>query len=469
MNQGIFHKRIPTVFALFILIVGLVTTAILVQKGVFTTSRATPNEEPQNIKITNLTNNSFTVTFTTLDPTIAAVNMVSTDPQKVVYDFRNPGGGTPFKSHFITVSDLKPETTYEFNIISNGTIYQENGKNFTVTTARGNAPSNSNGYVLSGTILLPDGSPASDVLITATIPNSALVSTVTDNNGAYEIPTNLIRNPSHDQILTLVPGTTISISAIKGNDVSTFSYQYQTGIKIPTIILSQNYSFITSEKEMEISTSSSLLTLPSDIKKPSEIKISTPKNNQSLTDIRPLFKGTAFPNTLVSISIQPNPISVQVRTDPNGNWAYRPAVTLTPGKHSITIQAPDNNGVTRTETNSFTIFASGSQIAESATPSATFTPTPTTPVTPTATPTPTIISNPTPTPIVSPTPTIAVVTPTAIIIPTNTPTPTTIVRTPTGINNPPALPPTGDSSTTVLLTMISIIFIVSGSALLFIL
>lgn len=458
MNSSLFHKRIPTILALFILVAGLITTAILVQKGVFTTSQATPNETPQNIQITNITNDSFTVTFTTLDPTIAAVNVENTNPPRVVYDVRSPDGSKAFLSHFITVSNLNPANKYSFTVLSHGKVFQENGKSFTITTATSNT-SFDNSFALSGSIILPDGNPGIDVLVQAVIPNAAPVAAITDSNGNYTIPSGLIRNLSHDQIVTLVPDTQIYLTATQGNIESKISYQYQPGVKIPTISLSQNYSFIAGQRE-KTGTQSSLLTVPKGNTQPPQIKITTPKTNQTFTDVRPEFRGSALPNTLITITIHSDPITVQIRSDPNGNWAYRPAVALSAGIHTITIQAPDINGVMKTITNSFTVFASGSQIAESATPSAT--------PTITSTPTPTLAPSIVPSPSATPTPTSVVLpSPTPSLTPT--PTPTVTAQIPTRSPNPPVVPPTGDTSQAIFLTMISIVFIVSGSALLFIL
>lgn len=469
MRTGLFHKRIPTVFALFILMGGLITTAVLVQKGVFTTSQATPNEEPQNIAVSNITNKSFTVTFTTLDPTIAAVSLESENLQQVVYDARNPEGNKQFVSHFITVSNLTPKTTYSFTVLSNGTSYKDGEKNFTVTTAGGNAPSSSNSYALTGHVLLPDGLPGNDVLILVSIPLSAAISAVTDDTGTYSIPTDLIRNLSHDQIVTLVPGTDMSLTAVKAALTSKITYQYQPSAEIPTISLSQNYSFTAGQDETNIGTQSSLLTIPTGTGRQNKIEIATPKENQTFVDVRPQFKGTALPSTLVQITIRSDPITAQVRTDPNGNWAYRPAVALSPGTHTITIQAPDINGVMKSVTSSFTVFASGSQVAESATPSATPKVTPT--AAPTATPTIaqlTPTATPTLVPSVSPGIT-ATPSPTLTIMPSPTPTPTLDVAPTKTIPPSGGIPPTGSSSQALLLTTMSILFIVSGSVLLFIL
>jgi hypothetical protein len=458
MKKGLFQKRIPTAFAFIILISGLFVTAFLVQIGIFTSSQATPNEEPQNVSVSNITNNSFTVTFTTLDPTLSAVQINNPDSPSVAFDIRDTQGNQAYINHFITVTNLKPNTQYKFTLLSNGDEYTDNGNLYTATTANGDAPSSGSKYTLSGKVIMPNGEDASDVLLNITIPNAAPISAITNNQGEYFIPTYLVRNISHDQILTLVPNTNIDLSAKKGDLTSNIVYTYTPSSEIPTITLSSNYSFIAGNEEENLSSQSSLLAIPTG-KKTAQILIISPKNGQTYTDEKPQFKGTALPNSLVTLSTEPDLINVQIRTDPNGNWAYRPAVSLTQGTYTIKLQATDLNGGTKTAASSFTILASGSQIAENATPSAK--PTPTQSIVSTPMPTPTVL--PTASATTAPTPTIVSVTP--IMSPTPMPTVTTV--TPIPPSQP--LPPTGSISQSIFLTSISILFIVSGSILLFML
>ena len=123
--------------------------------------------------------------------------------------------------------------------------------------------------------------------------------------------------------------------------------------------------------------------------------------------------------------------------DNNGRWTYRPKTPLSPGLHTITITTKDRFGILRSITQSFTVFASGTQVVQSATPSAT----PTITSTPTQTPTvvPTIISTPTPTPTILVTPT-----PIITVIPTAIPTPI--------ITRPPVSPPPAPGSSTLMIT-----------------
>ena len=164
-----------------------------------------------------------------------------------------------------------------------------------------------------------------------------------------------------------------------------------------------------------------------------------PRKDQEFSDQQPQFNGLALPNQEVTVTIHSEEsIETKVTSDANGVWRFRPEQPLSPGQHTITIVTRDAFGLLRSITQSFTVFAQGTQVNQSATPSAT----PTLSL-PTKTPTPTIKPTNTPTPTRTPTPTPRVIgqaltptptkTPTPTIKPTNTPTPT---RTPTPTPTP---------------------------------
>lgn len=160
-------------------------------------------------------------------------------------------------------------------------------------------------------------------------------------------------------------------------------------------------------------------------------KISSPKEGEGFTDPKPRFSGTALKGATIKITIQsPTPTEVTVKADSSGRWSYRPETPLSPGEHTLTIVAPDSNGILRTISQNFKVFAAGTQVEEPATPSATPT-----------------IASPTPTKVITPTPL-----PTEIPIPTKAPKP---------------IPPTGESLPLVVLSAFGIITFLAGLALLF--
>ena len=262
------------------------------------------------------------------------------------------------------------------------------------------------------------------------VSGSQTISTLLKDDGSYILPLNSLRTADvnnyykfSDQNLNMqFVGDDLS----KSNVVVSLK---QTN-PVPTVTLSKNYDF-TLNIEPLASSSGQLENFPalSETKSStSNVSITSPTENESFTDQQPLFQGTSLPNSTVKIVIHSeNETTSEVKSNANGYWSFRPNSVLSPGEHSITITAKDSGGISRIITQNFVVFAEGTQVTESATPSAT-------PVI-TASPTPTIVPTTTPTPLVIPTSSVSL-----------TPTPTSeipaeIINTPT-----PTLPPTGNPS-----------------------
>jgi len=468
MRKGLWHKRIPTIAALALLFLSIWVTTFLIQTGVIFVGRASPNKIPQNVSISNITENSFTVTYTTNEKTLSGISVEEGNvPSFVVFDDRNKeiSERKEFYSHFISVTDLKPNTTYEFSILSDGEAYLDGDEKYKVTTTSPVTiiPLEQNPII--GTILLPDGNKGVDTIVELEIEGAQKFSTLTNDEGEYIISISGLRKASLDDYFYLLPSQEIIINALRQNAKTSVKLLFAEAGLIPVITLEKQYDF-TNIKTSEVSTSSSALRIPTPQIVAGEVRITTPRENQSFVDSAPLFRGTALPNKIVKITIEPS-LFENVNSESSGIWSFRPDEDLAPGLHTITIESPDKYGIIKSVSQSFTVFSSGSQVAQSATPSATPTLT-TTPTkiptqTPTQVPTPTVVLSPTvsqiPSPTLSPTP-IPTANPTPIVTETITPTPTiTAIITP---------PPPGNNSS-IILTFVSALLIFAGGALLFLL
>lgn len=468
MKKGFFDRRIPTVMAILILVGGVAITTLLLKQGTFITSIASPQEEPQNVKLVNITDTSFTVMFTTANPTVGAISIDNTSPPKLIFDKRDSSGQKEFVSHFVTATDLDPNTPYTFNVISNGDLYLDQGKPYTVTTLSKSVQKASDTFPLAGSVLMPDATPGNDVLIYVIIPGGTPAGTITDAQGNFRLSANYIRNSETLEPLTITPNLKIVMEAQKANANSKTTYEYQPGQLIPPITLSQNYSFTAVTDTQETADTSTLLALPTSITSAStKLSIITPQRDQKFIDSRPQFRGSSLPNSTVRIVISDSKnIEAQVRSDRNGNWAFRPSTVILPGEHTITISSSSTTGIAQTASSVFQVFPSGSQVADSATPSAT--------ITTVKSPTPTIRITTVPISTATPTPTVNLLTITPITTVTATltlsPTPTFSESSVTPVTPPKStIPPTGNSTSAIILTTLSILFIVTGSAFLFIL
>ncbi|HVT01452.1 MAG TPA: Ig-like domain-containing protein [Patescibacteria group bacterium] len=494
MKKGLWNQRIPTIFGLLILLVGIGVSSVFIRKGVNDISRAGPEKVPQNVIISNVTDSSFTVNFTTNAPTVSGVQVEDgqTSPF-VVYDDRNKKTGeqNPYYSHYITVTGLNPNTDYKFSILSDGETYLLNGNKYSITTGtkiNGTPPNQS---PIVGKILMPDGSAATDTIVELRVPSAERITALTQDNGNYIIPTNSIRNNTLNGYITLKQNEDLTLVAYRQNLQAQVKIAYQENSTIPPLTLAQSYDF------SDISTIEES-TIASQLKAPAtqganngNIAITVPTNSQSFVDSQPSFKGTGVANRSVTIQIEPGTSST-LSVGSNGVWTYRPTKPLDPGTYKLTIQGQNKSGTTQSVTRSFSIFAAGSQIAGSGptttpTPKPSATPTRTPTATPTRVPTaapttsipsPTLGLSPTSIPTTSPTialtPTITPSisgSPTATLIPTATLVPPTATPTQVVINTPPPIatpPPTGNT-TPLVLTAVSIILIIAGGALLFML
>lgn len=493
MKKRFNQFRIPTAAALVVLFVSIWVSAYLIQQSTNIVGRASGDKTPANVMVSNISDNSFTVTFTTTARANSAISVSSeTLEPTTFFDIRNSSSAdNSYFSHYINVSNLKPLTMYEFSILSDGQTYLQNGHKYSIKTGPKLIIIPKTTGKVSGKVLLPTGEAAIDTIAITQIQGGQLLSTLTKSNGTFSIPLKFLRSESLNSYYTPTKTTPLSTTFYFQNLTTTVKSTVATAGNLPTTTLSYQYDF--SNTQSNVSTASSILKIPQTQVTAGTVSIQVPQASQSFIDSQPQFRGTGIPAKTVNITIQPGQIKATTQVGLNGIWTYRLANPLDPGSYTLQIVTPDNSGTSKSLSQKFSIFGSGSQIAGSGptvTPTprqaavATLTPTPTRKPTtiPTQTPTPTTIALLTPTPVQSGiTPTTSLQSPTNTPIPTSiavatvTPAPTLVAIAPTTpaqtVTNPTAAPTpaaTGSLST-IVLGLASFIFIVGGAALLFIL
>lgn len=115
----------------------------------------------EDLRVSNVGGNAFTVTWRTLAPAGGQVNFGTApdDLSRSAGDVR--GDGTQSTIHFVVVSGLSPETTYYFEATSTGTM--AGGGGGTVTTGPVLIPAPD--APLFGRVVHEDGSPAVEALV----------------------------------------------------------------------------------------------------------------------------------------------------------------------------------------------------------------------------------------------------------------------------------------------------------------
>ena len=393
MKNSFWNKRIPTLLGLFIILMSIVATTFLTNSSQLIQTNASNSSQPKDVRITNVTDSSFTVSYSTDSPTSGSLNYGKDKSMgQSALDDRDQKSGNlgNYSVHFITVKTLTPTTKYYFTIISGQQTYTTNNLPFEITTGASLTENQNLNNNVVGNIKLLDGTPPQNAIVYMTTDGSQILSALADGNGNYSIPLNQTRNSDLSSYFVFNNNSVIKILVV-GDALSSNVVLYYSQVgNTPQIVLSKDYDFRSSDIQTA-SPSANMESFPSFLSTSSSTfknapKILTPQKDQGFSDQQPLFKGTSTPGQKVEIIIHSSEqIQTSVPTDSFGNWSFRPSTILSPGNHTITIIAKDASGILRTITQSFVVYASGTQVSQSATPSALLTPTPTDILTPTPT------------------------------------------------------------------------------------
>lgn len=427
MKNTIWNKRIPTLLSIGLIAISIVITSILAKNGTGFISRASPTQTPQDVRITNVSDNSFTISYTTEEEVIGSINFgEDKNLGLTALDDRDQKGAiAPHKIHSITAKNLKPKTLYFFSITSGQNIFLNNNVPFEISTGPIIETGSLQQTPINGNIILPDGGKPSEALVYITNQNTQVISSLLKPDGSYSIPLNSLLINDLSSYFTFNKNDIIKMLIVAPILRSNVLVSYEQINPLPTITLSNDYDFTVNNMPVaSISAKNSgFPSFATGILPVNQTpNIITPKKDQGFTDQQPLFRGVASPNEKVQIIIRsPIEIQTQVTADSFGNWTYRPTSAISPGPHTITVQTINTSGILKTITQSFVVYAAGTQVSQSATPSAT-------PIviTPSPTLTPTPIPTLTQTPILSQEPTIIPA------LPTIAPSPTIFTQIPLG-------------------------------------
>lgn len=406
-------RRLPTILALFLLIGGMAAGIFLISQSSNWFLQAEAEIIPKQIKITNLADSSFTVSWITDNQTLGFIQygrdqslpFTANDDRD-----QSTGVGQKYFTHHITLKNLEPKTTYFFKIGSEKKVFDDDGQSYNITTGPQIQDNPLPSDVVYGTIANTDGSPASDVIVYLSLSDTVPQSSVVKDSGNWIIPLNQARSTdlssysNYDKNLAteelfIQAGTVGTATAIATTDNDS---------PIPTITLGQNFDFRNSPPEGDsgqTATSSSKFTfeeLPPPIESTQEIVITNPSEGETINTNKPAIFGTAPAGETLNITLESEEIFTQnVIVDQNGNWEWSPPENLEPGTHKMTINYTDEQGILHALIRNFTVLAASSNDlpAIEASPSATvtpyFTPTPTPTLRPSSTPTPTLEPSPT--------------------------------------------------------------------------
>lgn len=430
--------KIPSILGLVLLFGGIVGGFILTNRqGANTLTKASGDCQPINPQITNITDKSAVISFTT---TSVCSSTVSVNNQ--IYQDKRATSSQEIKSkvHYFELENLKESSDLPYAIISDGKRYENN--NYTIKTANKINESVQSSRLAWGRVFTPDLKPASEAIVYLNIPGAYPLSALVTSSGNWDISLANSLNQAKTSWFTAPLNIDEEIIVIAQDQPSTqITGNTSRNNSVPDIILGQNnFSSITVDTSKLPDTGSLNSVTP--VASSKSLDILNPKDNENLSTQKPDFFGTAPSNSKIKIEIHSDTVyNGEVTANSDGSWNWSPSSDLTPGEHTITVTTTEN-GVLKTISKKFVVLAADNNTAFSASSSATK-----------VTPTPT--SLPTTTPTLSPT-LVPTKIPTITLNPTATSSRTTRPSTSSGV------PVTGNFIPTLLLIIISTVLFFSS-------
>lgn len=500
-RRSLMKKQIPTLLGLVVLIAGLAIGAFLFSEGTgIFLPRATPETTPKSIRLSNLTDQGFSVTFVT-DAATSGFIRYGKDPDKLtqVGDQRDQLTGTvgEYTLHQISVlRGLEANTTYYYVLgTGNGALFDDNGEPFTIKTAK-KAGTQPQAMTVFGSVVTRSGAPAAGAVVFVTPPGAGTMSSLVTNTGSWAISLSNARktdgsdyapvaigdllsiqvaavNPSENTQLTAPVEAETAIAIKLGTDQADVSETTPTEVTAEEVVTpsptasptatptatptaatqSANLADISELlDETEVLPPTTPVATLSGVLELAEADPATGSTPPVVETSTPVITGTALPNVTVTIVVNSETqLDAQVVADENGNFELdisQYQKELEPGDHSITYSYVDpNTGVTVTKTREFTV-APRATLAAAATP----------------TPAPYSTTNPYPIGTSSATGTNTTSTTSGTVTPrpTATPRPSSSSTSSSYQSTQSGLPASGSVGATLLLIIGGFFFLISG-------
>ncbi|HPT65698.1 MAG TPA: Ig-like domain-containing protein [Candidatus Woesebacteria bacterium] len=386
------EKKIPTILGLLILTGAVFAGAVLTNKSTDFTSRASGDCKPINPQVTNITNNSASISFLTESSCLSSLSINN----QTINNNAVLNSDQKSKIHYFDVANLDSSTKYEFSLINDGKTYKNSLYKFeTALDPNGLIPSSNLAW---GRVFTPELKAASKVMVFINIPNASPLSALVTTSGNWNISLANSFNESRTDRFT--PSDNISEEIIvidQEKQITQINANTSQNDPTPDIILGQNQFSslpVTFNAETNTGSLSSITPVPNS----KELDILNPQNDESISTKKPDFFGTGPSKSTIKIEIHSSTVySGEVIVNDDGSWNWSPPSDLAPGEHTITVTLKDN-GLEKIISKKFTVLATDSNLSYSASPSAitvtptiSSAPTPTSTLAPTVTPTPTLV------------------------------------------------------------------------------
>lgn len=407
-------RKIPTIVGIFLVVLIVGGIAAGSESYSRTVTTASGSIQPANVLITNVSDTTFTVSWTTQLPTTGALSLTTPSGTQVLFDEQDTKDQGKYLTHSVTYRTAVPDTDYRITILSNGKKNLNGDVPYTVHTGTFLTTQSGNLEPAYGTIVTDTNQPVKGALVYITLDGAQTLSTVSKTSGTWLIPLNIVRTKDLTGYLPVTDRMPETIIVRSGGMVTNTLTDSLNDSPVPAMIPGKTYDFRklnaqTPGKPLALAPTpqtqkpAASAVLGTSVTKPANtVSLTIPAQGAAIPTTLPLIQGTGIPGKTVSLVIGiTNPIGDTAIVGANGLWSYTPKKPLVPGRQSVTMTTNNLQNKPVAITHMFEILKSGTQVLGDATPSATLTPTITVTLapTPTATPAASVSATPTITPV----------------------------------------------------------------------
>lgn len=235
--------KIPTFLGLLIIIIlGILLGVTLIYSKRIYNFLSPVIDIPQHVRITNISNNSFVVSWITKNPTNGHIlyGKKSTIDNTTYKSIKN---SNPTFVHFMKIEGLDKQTAYNFQIgLPPFLILQREFGNYTVQTSA--EVSSTEADLIYGSVIDSTNKPVKDALVYITIEGIQSLSALTNDKGEWSVnlgqalSTNLDRKANYDTQKSIV-----EIFIQDGKEFSNAISILSTSKPVPVIKLGHSYDF----------------------------------------------------------------------------------------------------------------------------------------------------------------------------------------------------------------------------------
>lgn len=184
INTGVI--KIPTLVGMAILLIGLIGGVYLATQNQSLKSKAAVSTQPKNINVVNLNSTSASIYWQTDEATTGFIQAGIISQNKIVYrDDRDISSPQPHKLHFVSLTNLQPNTSYSYQIYSGPETYPTSGQLDFKTTSE--VP-NLDWPPLVGTIIDINNQAIDEAIIILNLPEAQKLATIAKAGGNFILP-----------------------------------------------------------------------------------------------------------------------------------------------------------------------------------------------------------------------------------------------------------------------------------------